>query len=375
MKTIKIAFVIDDLGLGGAQRQLLELVKRIDRNRFTPLVVGLSEEKIALKKEFEKTGVPIMLIRQRGKFSFSVLFKLCRIFRQFSPTIVHTYLFTADFYGKISAKCSGVPILMSSVRSIEPDKKKHYILVDRLLGKWCDAVVANAYCIQELLSKRERINSKITYTIHNGVDLQRFPYPAQNGHLRQSMGIQSRAILLGTIGRLGPEKNHKMLLSTIAELRKRGHDVVLFIVGDGKLRSNLQQQTKELHIESSVYFLGPRDDVPDILSNLDLFILPSRYEGCPNVVLEAMAAGKCVVATAVGGTPETIVDGKTGILVKPDNQEALVTAIVDLLKSPDKPSILGQQARESIERSFTIEKMVQQTTNLYEQLLNKKGIV
>lgn len=370
---IKVAFVIDDLGLGGAQRQLLELVKRLNRQRFTPIVVSLSEKKTALKEEMEKTGAAVFLIDQKGKISFPVLFRLFRIFKDFSPTIVHTYLFTADLYGRVAGKVAGVPILVSSVRSTEPNKRWHYIWTDRFLGKWCDAVVVNASCIAAILPVREKIERSKIHVIHNGVDLSRFS-SAENGHLRKSFGISEKVFLLGTVGRLGPEKDHTTLLKALKETRKKGHDVVLFVVGDGILRSELIRQGEELGVAPYVHWLGPRADIPAILGGLDLFVLPSRYEGCPNVVLEAMAAGRGVIATRVGGTPELIRDGETGILVSPGDTDALVQALSSLVGDPRKLSEMGKNAREAVLEQFPVERMVEKTESLYGHLLRKKEI-
>lgn len=372
---IKIAFVIDDLGLGGAQRQLLELVKRLDRRRFQPVVFALSEKKIHLKEAVEKSGAEVILIDQKGKVSVPVLFKLWKMFRRLSPTIVHTYLFTADFYGRLAARMAGVPILISSVRSTEPDKKGHYILVDRCLGKWCDAVVANASCISELLTVREKISKSKIHTIHNGVDLARFPYPMQNGHLRKTLGFPEASLILGTIGRLGPEKDHRTLLYAIAELYKMNVRPYLVLIGDGPLYEPLVHLSEKLGIASYLRWLGPRSDIPELLAGIDLFVLPSRYEGCPNVVLEAMAAGKCIVATRVGGTPEVIENGETGVLVRPGEVQEFVDAISFFKRHPERISVMGEKARRAISEQFTVERMVQKTEALYDRLLKEKGIL
>jgi len=371
---VKIAFVIDDLGLGGAQRQLLELVKQLDRKRFQATVYGLSVKKTALKEAFERAQVPVILFDQKGKLSLPVLLGLWRALRRFSPTIVHTYLFTADVYGRIAGKLAGIPILISSVRSTEPDKKWHYVLMDRFLGRWSDAVVANAQCIGELLSVRERIETKKIYTIHNGVDLRRFPYPMQNGHLRTVLGIPDGALLLGTVGRLGPEKDHRTLLHAVAELSKKNLKPYLLLIGDGPLSESLTRLGEALGIGGQLRWLGARSDIPELLAGLDLFVLPSRYEGCPNVVLEAMAAGKCVVATGVGGTPELIRSGETGVLVTPGEIEELVEVLSNLLKDLSKVSEIGQRARASVSQTFSVDRMVEKTEALYGQLLRKRGI-
>jgi len=372
---VKIAFVIDDLGLGGAQRQLLELLKRLDRQRFQPVVFALSEKKIALKDAFEKAGISVVFFDQRGKISLSVLFKLWKAIRHFSPTIVHTYLFTADFYGRISAKAAGVPILISSVRSTEPDKKWRYILVDWYLGKWCDAVIGNASCIGEIVAAREKIKPSKIYTIHNGVDLDRFPYPMQNGHLRRFLGIPEDAFVLGTVGRLGPEKDHRTLLHAVAEISKKGLRPYLLLIGDGPLSHSLLRLGEELGIATHLKWLGARSDIPELLAGIDLFVLPSRYEGCPNVILEAMAAGKCVVATRVGGTPEVVRNGETGVLVTQGQIHELVETLLLLLQNPKKISEIGKKARESVSQEFTVGRMVAKTEALYGRLLKEKKIM
>jgi glycosyltransferase involved in cell wall biosynthesis len=192
--------------------------------------------------------------------------------------------------------------------------------------------------------------------------------------MRRTFGVQAQGLLVGTVGRLHPQKGFASLLAAVARVRERLPAIRLLLVGGGALRRDLVARAEALGLAEVVIFAGSRGDVPEILAALDLFVLPSLWEGLPNAVLEAMAAGLPVVATAAGGTPEVVVDGETGLLVPPGDVTALAEAIERLLRDPGLRRKMGEAGRKRVEGHFTIEQTVAQTVALYETLLRQKGL-
>jgi glycosyltransferase involved in cell wall biosynthesis len=212
-------------------------------------------------------------------------------------------------------------------------------------------------------------------TIYNGVDVTRFPVASvqATAQARRAIGMPVGVPLVGSLGRLHPQKGFSDLLTAFAQVRQRVSSVRLFVAGDGELRDDLEAQARSLGIAAAVTFAGVRADVSEILAALDVFVLPSLWEGMPNAVLEAMAAGLPVVATAVGGTPEVVVDRVTGLLVPPQDPGALARAIERLLRDPGLRRTMGRAGRRRVERHFHIQETVRQVQDLYEALLRDKA--
>lgn len=368
---IRIVYVIDDLGVGGAQRQLVELVKSLPRDRYALHVVSLSTDKDEFAQALRQLGVPCTCIAQSGAWSpgaFSALYRLLRLLR---PDIVHTWLFTADLYGRIAAWLARVPVILSAVRSVEPDKPAHYVLADRLLRWITTAFTVNAEAIGAVLASREGVPLSRIKTVYNGVDLTAFNPSKQDGAIRERIAVRHEAPLVGIVGRLAPVKDHATFLRAAALVAREEPAARFLIVGNGPLRETLHQAVARLGLEEHVRFLESQVEAASVFAALDLVVVTSRYEGCCNVILEGMAMGKPVVATSVGGNPELVVDGETGLLVPPQDADRLADAILSVLRGADKARAMGQAGRRRIETHFTLERMVADTDRVYQELLER----
>jgi len=220
--------------------------------------------------------------------------------------------------------------------------------------------------------ERARVSPDKVVTIYNGVQTNEFAALAARAAARgrRAFGIPAGAPLVGAVGRLHRQKGFTDLITALAQVREHLPAVRLLLVGDGELRGDLEAHAQALGLSEVVTFAGLRTDIPEILAELDLFALPSLWEGLPNVVLEAMAAGLPVVATAVGGTPEVVVDGVSGLLVPPHDPAALAEALVFLLRDPGMRRKIGQAGRKRVGQCFSVGQMVRKTEDLYETLLN-----
>jgi glycosyltransferase involved in cell wall biosynthesis len=245
-------------------------------------------------------------------------------------------------------------VRIGSRRELNPDKSSAQLLLQRLAYRCAHRVVANSTAAARQLESEGIARQRIA-VIPNGVSLDRFP--------RREPSPAIRRII--TVANLRREKAHDVLLDAAASLVRTQPDLTFSIVGDGPLRADLERRAGQLGLDGRVTFLGHREDVPALLAESDLFVLPSRSEAFPNGVLEAMAAGLPVIARAVGGLLDLVDDGRTGILLKEDTAAALHRAIDDLVRAPAHAAALGARARDTIASQYSFERMVAAFEDLY----------
>ncbi len=366
---ISVLLVIDDLGRGGAQRQLTELVKAMPRDRFVLHVVSLSTTKCDYVEMIQRTGTPLTLIAQSGTWSWPTFFSLLRLVRRIRPQLVHTWLFTAGLYGRVAAWMARVPVIVSAVRSVEPDKPAHYVTIDRLLRRITQGFTVNARVIGDVVAARERVSRAKIHTISNGIDLSVFDPTRVATGLRQHLQLPVHTPVVGIVGRLSPVKDHDTFLRAAALIAQQHPQVRFLIVGSGPLREPLEQLARALGVASRAVFLDHHPDIPAVFAACSIAVVTSAYEGCCNAILEAMAMGKPVIATAVGGNPELVIDGQTGLLIPTKDPAALAQAVLGLLDDPDRCARMGQAGRRLVEEQFTLERLVAEMGQLYTRLL------
>jgi glycosyltransferase involved in cell wall biosynthesis len=268
----------------------------------------------------------------------------------------------------------GVPIVVTSRRSLGVFKadKPHYLFMERLANRMTDLVVANAEAVKIDAIRQERLPSSRIRVVYNGIEPRLFNLPLEPT-LRSSLEIPCEVEVLGVVANLIAYKGHRFLLEACHLVKQRYPRFVVLLIGEGPCRSELERLAKDLHLEAEIRFLGARQDVPRLLSVVGMVVLPSLHEGLPNAILEAMAAGKPVVATRVGGIPEAVVHGETGLLVPPADPGALAEAILALLGDPGRAGAMGRAGRDRVVKKFGMDRMVLETQKLYEELLAAKG--
>ncbi|MBI4342291.1 MAG: glycosyltransferase [Candidatus Omnitrophica bacterium] len=364
-----VVYVVDDLNLGGAQRQLVELVQALPRDRYDVHIISLSATKRAYVGALRAGKIPVTCIAQSGKWSWRTFIQLYRVIRRLRPAVVHTGLFTADLYGRLAARLAGVRVVVSTVHSVDFDKPSRHVMADRLLRGLTDRFIATAGAVRTVLNEREGVPPERTTVIYNGVNLREFTPASSNGHLRAELGLPAEDPVIGIVGRLVPVKDHETFLYAAALVRQAMPRSRFLIVGDGARRAPLEHLIDQLDLRGHVRFLGSRSEVAPVYDLLDLLVVSSRYEGCCRVILEAMAMSKPVVATAVGGNPELVSSGRTGLLVPPEDPRHLADAILELLDHPDRARAMGRSARHRVEQRFSLERMVEETDRVYQELL------
>ncbi|MDI6780493.1 MAG: glycosyltransferase [bacterium] len=376
---INVVHLVYSLDPGGLENGVVNIVNGMDMECFNPMICCLKSGGIL--KERVKSSIEVIEVDKKGKQELGVLFRLKKIFKDRDVHVVHTHNWGTCCEGVIGARLASVPVpvvihqehgtFVDSVGS-----KKRRIWGERIVLRYADQVMTLSEDLKEKMIKILGIPGEKIKVILNGVDIEKFSFLAEKRtRKRQELGIAEDRLVVGTVGRLEAVKNQRMLIQAMPELLKKFPDVMTVIIGDGILKAELINMAKELGLSEHILFPGVRNDVAEILSAMDLFIISSLTEGICNAILEAMSCGLPVIATDVGGNPEIVLDGKTGLLVALSDMVGFVAAIEDLLGNKEKRKEYGRNGQEMVEQRFSLQRMVREYESLYRFLLQKKKII
>ncbi len=372
-KKLTILFLVNGFGIGGAEKALLELVKRINRRQFKVVVASVGQGGV-LEQEFRNNSDACFIFPKKFSFDGSLIFQVANILRNFRVDILQTTLFYADVIGASAAKLAGTPVHISwqtalaiPTGNVADDRCRH-ILAYRMAASQMAHIVAVSHEVRQYFIKNRHIPPKKISTIHYGVDLERFQKVRRD--VRKELNLSPNDVIISVVGHLSEVKGHTFLLKAVSPLIKNKPAIHVLFAGDGQRRIVLQDEAQELGIRNHVHFLGVRSDVPDILQATDIFVLPSLYEGLPNVILEAMASSLPVVASRVGGIPEAVEDGRTGFLFQVGDVPGLREFLLRLVDDPILRKKMGTAGRKRVEKRFSMEKEIQQFEKLFLNLNN-----
>ncbi|MFI5396500.1 MAG: glycosyltransferase [Candidatus Binatia bacterium] len=350
----RVAHVIGQLTRGGAERQLALLVRQLDRARFVPMVYCLSSATEPFGSEIVASGVPLKVLVGRP------VQRLCRLRAQLAADnidLVHAWLYRANAYAGCAHLFDRSRLLITSARNCKVQLR----CANTLAFRSSRAIVANSQEVAAHIVRHYWAPSGPIRVIYNAIDTDYFrPCPAGDGSHRPGPIV--------TIGRLVEQKDHALFLEAAERLAREWPEAEFMIIGDGPLRPALEAQARALGLSGRVTFTGERDDVDVILRAASLFWLTSRWEGMPNVVLEAMASGVPAIATDVGGTRELIRSGVDGFVVAQGDAEAFARQSRDLLRNEARRREFAAAARVRAEE-FTSARMVGAVSQLYEDVL------
>ena len=368
----RIAYVIGELGTGGAEYQLYELVRGLDRARVDPTVLVLAAGGY-WADHIRELGVDVEEIAGRGSADLGRLRRLRAALRRLAPDVLHTVLWSGNCYGRMAALGLGIPVVIAAERNVIA-RPAWQVAVERVLDRSTDAYLVNSGAVADGLVTRERLPAAKIRVVHNGIDLTRLPpFSLDRVVARRAAGFDPQRRLVAQVGRLTAQKDYPTFLAAAARVAIEVADVDFLVVGEGELRSELEAEVGRLDLGGRVRFLGLRHDVPALLGAVDVLVLTSRYEGLPNVVIEAMATGAVAVATDVGGARELLVSGETGFIVPPGDAQAVADAVLAVLRAPESALRTAAAARRRVETEFTVDAMVRRTTELYERCLARLG--
>ncbi len=351
--------------MGGLENGVVNLVNRLDTARFQHEICCLSTLGIAARRLERQT--PIFEMHKREGNDWRMIWNLIKLIRARKPDIVHTRNW-GGMDGIVAARAAGIPRIihgehgwnLDDPRGQNPRRKR----IRRLLSPWVKHFVAVSADIRNWLIQDVGISEAKIDLIPNGVDTDKFR-PGDQVALKRSLGFSAADRIIGCVGRFDPVKNHPLLLKVFSRLNP-DLPIHLVLLGDGPERQRLAALRDSLPCRDRIHFVGQRENVAEFLRIMDLFVLPSRSEGICNALLEAMASGIPIVATAVGGNIELIEDAHTGLLVPSENEDAMVLALNRFLEDASGlRTLVGQYARRKAEEQYSLRHMIQSYESVY----------
>jgi len=358
----------------GAEEHILTLLRGFDRDLFRLHFVCSPQVADAVRSDLPHDVELLPLVFPTPSHVAGAA-QLRRWIQQRHIQVLHSHLFRSSLCASPVGWVCRVPLVVETPHVRESWRrgwKANNFTIDRIAGRFVDRYIAVSYANARYLAEVKGLPPEKVHVIQNGTDLSRFnPAHIPPPGMRAEFGIGERDPVMLVAARLEPQKGHKVLLHAMPEVLREFPDAKLFCVGHGVLRLELEQQSHQLGLQASVRFLGFRSDVADWLALCDFTILPSFYEGLPLVAVESLAAGRTMVATSVDGTPEVIINGRTGITVPPGDPSALAAAICSLLRSGELRQRLAAQGRAHVLERFSQERQVRETSEFYLEMLGR----
>ena len=361
-KPVAVAHVVQNLDVGGLERVVINLVNHTHTDRYTPVVVTLGDG--GTMKHLAQC--PVVSCHKSDGFAYTLPTRMAGTFRKYHVKIVHCHNFSPLIYGAAAGRLAGAAGILYTVHGAKTSSRRKQAWVYRL--GLVDRVVTVSNDARRIAIEQAGLPERVVETIVNGVPLEEYVTAFDREAKRRELGIEGTRPVFGIVARLTPAKDHAMLFDAFAELVRRAPDALLLVVGDGELEYTLERRVDSLAMSESIRFLGRRDDIPDILRAIDVFVLSSHTEGLSVTLLEAMAASLPIVATRVGGNSEVVVHEETGLLVPPSDPALFADAMARLADDRELASAMGRAGRERAREVFSVEAMVDRYERIYDVL-------
>jgi glycosyltransferase involved in cell wall biosynthesis len=369
-------FCIDNMDIGGTELNAVRTAERLDPSRFALSIVSLCDHGPLLAR-YRDRGIPVLCLplhRLHGSHAVRQAVRLVRFLTRERVDIVHSHDVYNNVFSTLCSRLSRRPVVIASRRWLDEVPRSSLRTANRVAYRFADCVLTNSESIAELVVARERVRRSRVAVVPNFVDDQAFvpPPPEERARFLFELGVPTDSFVVGCVASLRPVKNHELLLHAIANLRARWPALHLVLVGEGDARPSLEARARQLGLAGVVHFAGLRPNEPNLHHLFDLSVLSSRSEALPNSLVEAMAAGRPVVATRVGGVADVVRDGETGLLVAPGDVDAFGRAIESLLRDPELRSKYGRAARERAKTTFQARRVIPMLESLYLALLRER---
>ena len=365
---MRILYLITSTNVGGTERALLELINRIDRNKYNAYVCSVKKPGAFANKIAEAAdGFYSLGLSEAGGIKAATtflpaLFRLILIIRRTRPFIIHSFLFRANILGRIAGRLTGVPAVISSIRVIEADKHyKHFI--DRITSSMVSMYIAVSNAARKFTIKNVGVCPDKIVTVYNGIECRSKQVKPPDSFLTDN---NYRNIAL--VGRLDRQKGHNVLIEAVKAVLPKQPDLRVYFFGEGPCEFFLRQTVKKENLSEHIIFMDVTENIRSWISEMDIIVLPSLWEGLPNVLLEAMAEARPVVASRIAGIDEIVVDGTTGILFDPENPQSLAQALLGILNNKPLALNMGREGKKRVLEKFSMEKMSKKTMGVYQKL-------
>jgi glycosyltransferase involved in cell wall biosynthesis len=362
----RLLLVSQDLGIGGLERVVATLATTVDRARFSPLALCLRESG-AFGDAIAAEGIPVHVLPwQAGRPDYLAFRRIACFLRNQRIDVLHTHntdAFLSAGIGRLLANRRITHVHTDHARDF-PDRWR-YMAAEHVLARFAYRVVGVSEHTTENLARYERIPRRKLVTIPNGIDARPFAGTPDIAQLRRRLGLRLDQPVIGLAARITAQKGVDVLVRAIPALRAAHPDLSVVVAGEGPDIPALEQLAESLHVRDAVRFVGPRLDFVELLPALDAYVMPSRWEGLPMALLEAMAARRAIVATAVGGIPTAVADGRSALLVPPEDPARLADALARVLRDRSLAAALGAAARERFDAAYSAEIMTRRYERLY----------
>ena len=372
---ISVVFVIDNMRLGGTELNAVRTAERLDRARFDLRVVCLGEAG-PLSARYQTLGVPVLTLGIRSLYGVTMLstgWRFMRYLRAERIQIVHAHDMYSNVFATLWARLAGTPVVIASRRWWHSLPNRKLSLGNAAAFRLAGAVLANSPQVARSVHETTRLPAGRVWTVTNFADDEAFVpiSDALRTLQRHAWGVPAGAMVIGCVARLVPVKDHASLVRAFALVHARRPDVHLVLIGDGECRASLESDAERLGLGKAVTFTGELRDGQNHHRAFDISTLVSLSEGFPNTLVEAMAAGVPVVATAVGGSLDAVVHGETGLLVQPQHPEELAAALLELLENGSLRQAYGAAARERAWQKYRAAPLLLSLQSMYEVLLQR----
>lgn len=374
MRKIKVLQVIR-LAEGGMKEHFLSLLRNLDQNKFSLIAAGPFADKQA--EELRSWGVGVYQVPIPGKVSprkdLACLIELQRILAREKIDLIHMHGSKAALLGRLAARFSSTKYAVFTAHNFILDnyqskiKKLFFSLLEQSLVPSTQKIITVSSALSQELRKQQGIPPEKLVTIYNGLSIDQFCPAKSDNELKKRLGFSPEDLLIGTVTRLIPEKGIQYFLESAAQVTnsRREQSIGFLIVGDGPFRPVLEKQAQGLGLSQQVVFTGYRKEIKELLSIMDIFVLPSLSEGLGIALLEAMAMEKPVIGSQVGGIPEVVQPGVNGYLFPPADSIWLAEAILQLIDNPLERLKMGQAGRKTVEEKFSLQSMIKSVEDLY----------
>ena len=376
---IRVLLVISNLEYGGAQRQVVELCNNVDHERFDVHVCSLSDY-VPLGVDIRNASTRLHVIEKRGKFDVTVVPRLARLLKALDIDIVHSYLFDAEIAGRLAGRMAGTAAIVGSERNADYVLKRRQLAAYRLTKRCVDLIVANSQAGADFNSRMLGYDASMYRVVHNGVDVNRF-VPADGNRVRKALGIDEEEPVVGMFASFKRQKNHPMFFAAARRVLDRLPTARFVLVGDmlyggmhgsDEYTGRMHRLVDELGIRNKCLLLGNRQDVAELYTACDVTVLPSLFEGTPNVLLESMACQVPVVVTDVSDNARIVRDAETGFLVRLGDDERLADRLLHLLTEDNVRRAMGRAGREWVTAEFSTRALVRKTERVYIDVLSTR---
>lgn len=369
----KIAHFIATNFYGGPERQIINNALRLlEGSGFDPLIISFREGGVEnqLLAKAAKEKIQHVQIEAQGPFNPLAIYELIRIIKHYEIDILLCHGFKANTLGRLATAIAGIPMIaVSRGWTAENRKIRFYEFVDKTFLHFANHIVAVSDGQKKKLLALKLPDSKVT-VIHNAIDVNAAKGTAKSS-IRKLLGAAENTVLVASAGRLSPEKDYMTLVEAARLVVTNNQNIMFCVFGEGACRSELEAKIKEYNLENHFYLPGFRRDLLAVLSEIDLFVLPSLTEGLPNVILEAYAESIPVVATNVGGNPEIISSEDMGVLLEPGDTHGLAEVIVNLASNSDKRKDMGKKGLKVICDCFDYGSQTEKYIHLFDEVLSR----